>query len=107
MCKIEHVYDLTAQEKDTLLSIWNAEYPTRLCMPGITDFNDYLATLVNPDYILLKDKASAVIGWATLFSVGGIRCFFIMLKEAWHGRGYGTIIKCPKGQGRYPFWLGC
>ena len=92
MPNVEYLTSLTDTQKETALSIWNMEYPVKLCMPGIAEFNAFLDSLINPGYFLLKDDDTEIIGWATLFSVENVRCFFIMLKSSSHGKGYGTLL---------------
>jgi GNAT superfamily N-acetyltransferase len=92
MPNVEYLTDLTDQQKEAALKIWNAEYPAKLCMPGIAEFKVFLDSLVKPGYFLLKDDDAEIIGWATLFSVESVRCFFIMIKSASHGKGYGTML---------------
>ncbi|MBL4676400.1 MAG: GNAT family N-acetyltransferase [Mucilaginibacter sp.] len=92
MPKVDYSASLTEPQKHTLLDIWNTEYPKQLCMPGITEFNAYLDSLANSAYLLLKADDGEIIGWATLFTVETVRCFFIMLKSKVHGKGYGTLL---------------
>ncbi|RYD89560.1 MAG: N-acetyltransferase [Sphingobacteriales bacterium] len=61
-------------------------------MPGINEFNAYLNSLTNPAYLLLRADDGEIIGWATLFTVETVRCFFIMLKSKVHRKGYGTLL---------------
>ncbi|RFZ92800.1 N-acetyltransferase [Mucilaginibacter conchicola] len=92
MPEVEYPARLTEQQKQTLLDIWNTEYPKQLCMPGINEFDAYLNSLTNPTYLLLRADDGEIIGWATLFTVETVRCFFIMLKSKMHGKGCGTLL---------------
>jgi len=92
MPEIEHRTSLTEQQKETALSIWNAEYPKQLQMPGIAAFNAFLDSLINPGYYLLKEEGAGFIGWAAVFYRENIRCFFIMLSGGEQGKGYGTAL---------------
>lgn len=92
MPEVEYQVCLTEQQKQTLLDIWNAEYPQQLCMPGMAEFNAYLSTLINPRYLLLKIGKGEFIGWAASFTRDGMRCFLIMLKSKAQGKGYGALL---------------
>jgi GNAT superfamily N-acetyltransferase len=83
---------LTADQKEAALKIWNAEYPARLQMPGMADFDDFLYSLIDAQYYLLIDDDKKIAGWAATFMAGPVTSFFIMLDSAYHGKGYGTNL---------------
>jgi GNAT superfamily N-acetyltransferase len=83
---------LSPEQKLTALRTWNTEYPVRLQMPGMAEFDAFLGTLTNPKYYLFIDDAENIAGWAATFTAGPVRSFFIMLSGAYHGKGYGTIL---------------
>ncbi len=83
--------NLNREQKLQALTIWNTEYPERLMMPAVADFDDFINTLFNPKYYLLLD-GEVIAGWAATFFINDIRCFFIMLNSAYHGKGYGTML---------------
>jgi GNAT superfamily N-acetyltransferase len=82
---------LTTEQKRIALKIWNSEYPVKLQMRGIDEFDVFLNPLIDTKYYLLID-AYSIAGWAATFSAGPVRSFFIMLNSAYHGKGYGTIL---------------
>ncbi|MDO3644297.1 GNAT family N-acetyltransferase [Mucilaginibacter sp. L3T2-6] len=82
---------LTGEQKEIALKIWNTEYPVRLQMAALADFEEFLATLLEPKYYFLLDNENTA-GWAATFTAGPVRSFFIMLHGAYHGKGYGTIL---------------
>jgi GNAT superfamily N-acetyltransferase len=82
---------LTTEQKRIALKIWNSEYPVKLQMRGIDEFDVFLNPLIDTKYYLLID-ADSIAGWAATFSAGPVRSFFIMLNSAYHGKGYGTIL---------------
>lgn len=92
MPEVECLVCLTEQHKQTLLDIWNAEYPQQLVMPGMAEFNNYLNTLINPQYLLLKTGEGDIIGWSASFTRDDMRCFLIMLRSKAQGKGYGALL---------------
>jgi len=82
---------LTDQQKEATLKIWNTEYPVRLQMSAMADFDAFLNALIAPKYYLLLDDEN-IAGWAATFTAGPVRSFFIMLNGAYHGKGYGTTL---------------
>jgi len=87
---ITQVY-LTDQQKDAALQIWNTEYPVKLYMPTMANFDAFLHQLIAPKYYFVMDNYN-IAGWAATFTAGQVRSFFIMFNSAYHGKGYGTIL---------------
>lgn len=83
---------LSTEQKQIALNIWNTEYPVRLQMPDMTEFDAFLNPLIDPKYYLMVDNGENIAGWAATFTAGPVRSFFIMLNGAYHGKGYGTIL---------------
>lgn len=82
---------LTEEQKEIALKIWNTEYPVRLRMLAMEDFEAFLSPLVEPKYYFLLNEGN-IAGWAATFTAGPVRSFFIMLNGAYHGKGYGTML---------------
>jgi len=83
---------LTDQQKEAALNIWNTEYPVRLHMSAMVDFEAFLAQLTDPKYYLMLAGDDVVAGWAATFTAGPVRSFFIMFNRTYHSKGYGTIL---------------
>jgi hypothetical protein len=83
---------LSDEQKKSALKIWNTEYPIKLQLPGIAEFDTFLDTLINPTHYLLIDSNDLIIGWANKYYVESITCFFIMISGDVHGKGYGTTL---------------
>jgi len=90
--KIITTSTLSDQQKQAALNIWNAEYPVRLLMPGMDEFDAFINPLINPKHYLLINEIDEIIGWAATFSIEPVRCFFIMLSGSVHGKGYGALL---------------
>jgi len=83
---------LTAGQKESALTIWNAEYPVQLQMPDLPALDAFLDTLTDTTHYLLIDENDEINGWAAVFYYDNIPFFFIMLKGAIHGKGYGSLL---------------
>ncbi|MCR8558033.1 GNAT family N-acetyltransferase [Mucilaginibacter sp. BJC16-A38] len=83
---------LSDQQKERVLHIWNTEYPVKLQMPGMADFDNFLNTLINPKHYLMIDNDDVIIGWGNKYYIGDVTCFFIMISGEIHGKGYGTTL---------------
>lgn len=90
--KIITTTNLSNQQKQAALNIWNTEYPVRLLMPGMDNFDAFINPLINQKHYLLINETDEIIGWAATFSIEHVRCFFIMLSGSVHGKGYGTLL---------------
>lgn len=73
------------------MRIWNTEYPVKLHMPAMADFDAFLDQMIDPKYYLVMDD-DQIAGWAATFTAGPVRSFFIMFNSVYHGKGYGTIL---------------
>ena len=58
---------LTLEQKDSLMQLWNNEYPARLHLNAIEDFELYLNGLSNTKHYLLVDDSNKISGWAFTF----------------------------------------
>ncbi|MDP9081926.1 MAG: GNAT family N-acetyltransferase [Bacteroidota bacterium] len=83
---------LSEQQKERVLQIWNTEYPVKLRMPGMVEFDTFLNTLINPEHYLMVDNDDVIIGWGNKYYIGDVTCFFIMISGEIHGKGYGTTL---------------
>ncbi|MDB4918881.1 GNAT family N-acetyltransferase [Mucilaginibacter sp.] len=90
--KIITTHTLSNHQKQAALKIWNAEYPVRLLIPGMDEFDAFINPLINPKHYLLINDADEIVGWAATFSIETARCFLIMLSGTFHGKGHGTLL---------------
>ncbi|PTS92113.1 hypothetical protein DBR27_20000, partial [Flavobacterium sp. HMWF030] len=58
---------LSLEEKVILIELWNNEYPMRLHLKTIDDFEIYLNELLNVNHYLLLDSFNKIMGWAFTF----------------------------------------
>lgn len=66
--KIVRTSTPTAQQRETILRLWNAEYPAQLAYEDITSLDDYLNKLSNPHHYFAEDERGAIGGWAFVCS---------------------------------------
>lgn len=83
---------LSLEEKDILREIWNNEYPARLHLKTIYDFDLYLNGLSNTKHYLLFDDSNKIIGWTFTFSREGEDWFAIILDSKIQGKGNGSLL---------------
>ncbi|MEO8237278.1 MAG: hypothetical protein ABI576_04150 [Flavobacterium sp.] len=84
---------LSLEEKEILREIWNNEYPTRLHLKTLEDFDLYLNGLLNTEhYLLFDDDSGKINGWAFTFLREGDDWFAIILNNQTQGKGNGTFL---------------
>ena len=83
---------LSLEEKEILRKLWNEEYPARLHLKTIEDFDLYLNGLSNTKHYLLFDDSNKIIGWTFTFLRDGEDWFAIILDSKIQGRGNGTFL---------------
>jgi hypothetical protein len=83
---------LLLEEKEILREIWNNEYPTRLHLKTLEDFDLYLNGLLNTKHYLLFDDSDEINGWAFTFLREEENWFAIILNHQTQGKGSGTFL---------------
>lgn len=83
---------LSLEEKDILREIWNNEYPARLHLKTLKDFDLYLNGLSNTKHYLLLDDFDRINGWAFTFLREGEDWFAIILDSKIQGKGNGSLL---------------
>ena len=58
---------LSLEEKETLHELWNNEYPAKLNLKTIEDFELYLNGLSETKHYLLRDDSDEIQGWTFTF----------------------------------------
>ena len=87
--QIIETIQLSPQQKQDIVALWNAEYPARIHLAGMTDFEAYLATLQDPKHLLLTSDEGHVSGWCFTFFRDNERWFAIILSADIQKMGYG------------------
>lgn len=83
---------LTLEQKDSLMQLWNNEYPERLHLNTIEDFDLYLNGLSNTKHYLLMDDSDKIIGWTFTFLREDENWFAIILDHQIQGKGNGSLL---------------
>ncbi|MFH7016167.1 hypothetical protein [Flavobacterium sp. FlaQc-47] len=83
---------LSAEEKEVLCDLWNKEYPARLHLKTIEDFESYLNGISNKKHYLLFDYSNKINGWAFTFLRENENWFAIILDSQIQGKGNGSFL---------------
>lgn len=83
---------LSLEEKDCLTQLWNNEYPVKLNLKTIEDFELYLSGLSAIKHYLLFDKSDKINGWAFTFLRDSEEWFAVILYSQIQGKGNGTLL---------------
>lgn len=82
---------LSISEKQSLMDLWNKEYPSSISYNSLVDLEKYLETLANPSHYLLE-KSGVILGWAFSFIREKERWFALILSEKIQRKGIGSNI---------------
>jgi GNAT superfamily N-acetyltransferase len=90
--KIIETQVLSLEQKDSLMQLWNNEYPAKLNLKTIDDFELYLNGLSETKHYLLFDDSDKINGWAFTFLRENENWFAIILNHEIQGRGNGSLL---------------
>lgn len=90
--KITNTHQLSQEQKEQILQLWNNEYPEKLAYKSIDGFENYLEKLNEVDHFLLLNDDEKIQGWAITFERENETWFAIILSENLHGKGWGTKV---------------
>jgi len=83
---------LSLEEKETLHELWNNEYPAKLNLKTIDDFELYLNGISETKHYLLFDDSDKIHGWTFTFLREDENWFAIILNSEIHGKGIGSLL---------------
>ena len=83
---------LSLEQKDSLMQLWNNEYPAKLNLKTIEDFELYLNGLSKTKHYLLLDDSDEIQGWTFTFLREDENWFVIILNSEIHGKGIGSLL---------------
>jgi GNAT superfamily N-acetyltransferase len=89
---ITETTDLSYDQKEQILSLWNNEYPVQLGYANITELDKYLDDLSDKHHYLLTGDTSGINGWAFEFVREGEKWFAIIVSSELQGQGFGTKL---------------
>ena len=84
--------NLSLEQKDSLMQLRNNEYPERLHLNTIEDFELYLNGLANSKHYLLLNDSGKIIGWTFTFLREDENWFAIILDHQIQGKGNGSLL---------------
>ena len=90
--KITKTENLSDAEKQSIIRLWNAEYPTQLQHSGIDSFDEYLRPKGNLEHYLLTDEEENIKGWLATFIRDDEKWFALLVDGSEQKKGYGTQL---------------
>lgn len=90
--KITKTENLSNEQKQRIVELWNAEYPVQLWHPDTRSFDDYLSELRNPEYYLLVDENENIKGWLACFIRRDEKWFALLIDSREQKKGYGSQL---------------
>lgn len=90
--KIIETQVLSLEQKDSLMQLWNNEYPAKLNLKNIEDFELYLNGLSETKHYLLLNDSNEIQGWTFTFLREDENWFAIILNSEIHGKGIGSLL---------------
>ncbi|WP_196889995.1 GNAT family N-acetyltransferase [Aureivirga sp. CE67] len=90
--KFQHKSSLTKSEKEHVLNLWNNEFPEKTSKKSLTEFDKYLESLEDKNFLLLTDTNENIKGFYFDFLRENEIWFSIILDSSIHGKGFGTKI---------------
>lgn len=82
---------LSPDEKESVMELWNGEYPAKLAYDKLEDFDTYINGLDSPTHILVRLN-NEIVGWATKFYRNQEKWFAIILSSAVQGHRIGSKL---------------
>ncbi len=90
--KITKTENLSADQKQNIVRLWNAEYPAKLQHSGIESFDEYLSTKADLQHYLLTDENETIKGWLATFIRDEEKWFALLVDVTEQKKGYGTML---------------
>lgn len=83
---------LNKKQKKEIITIWNQEYPKKLELPTIIDFEEYLNGLKDKNHIIFTDETDAIKGWLVYFIREGEQWFAMLIDSSHQRKGLGSEL---------------
>ncbi|HEY8562137.1 MAG TPA: GNAT family N-acetyltransferase [Pyrinomonadaceae bacterium] len=90
--KITRTVNLSSEQKQRIVELWNNEYPVRLRHSGTASLDEYLSKLGNPEHYLLTDDAGNIKGWLACFVRDEEKWFAMIVDTSEQKKGYGSRL---------------
>lgn len=97
--KINKLNNLSINQKLEILNLWNHEYPENLKYQSLTDFENYLNNLTEPEHYILLNSDHKIRAWAFTFIRAHEKWFAIIVSSELQKKGIGTqLLNCLKSE---------
>ena len=83
---------LSAFEKNELMALWNAVYPSNLYYNKLEELEQYFNGLSDIQHYLIKDTSSQIVAWAFTFDREEATWFAILIDSAFQKKGIGSEL---------------
>lgn len=83
---------MSEAEKQSVIRLWNAEYPAQLQHSGLDSFDEYLRPKENLEHYLLTDNGGNIKGWLATFTRDAGRWFALLVDGSEQKKGFGTRL---------------
>jgi GNAT superfamily N-acetyltransferase len=90
--KITKTENLSEDQKQSIIRLWNAEYPAQLRHSGIDSFDEYLRPKGDLEHYLLTDDGEKIKGWLATFIRDDEKWFAVLVDSSEHKKGYGSQL---------------
>ena len=90
--RITKTENLSNEQKQRIVELWNNEYPVQLRHSGTASFDEYLSKLGNPEHYLLTDDDETIKGWLASFMREGEKWFAMIVDTGEQKKGYGSRL---------------
>jgi len=90
--KIIKTKDLSDEQKQGIIRIWNAEYPVQIQHSGIETFDEYLSKIGNPEHYLLTNDSEKIKGWVACFLRDDEKWFAMLVDTSEQKKGFGSRL---------------
>ena len=89
--KIVQTSELSEEQKNQILRIWNSEYPEFLAYSNVSGFDRYLDELENSRHYIAKYR-NEIIGWVCLFDRDEEKWFVTLVSSSSQKSGVGSRL---------------
>jgi GNAT superfamily N-acetyltransferase len=90
--KIESTKILSINQKESIICLWNKEYPQQLAHHSLAEFDEYLSKLCDIQHFLLIDELNEIKGWFALFTRENEKWFAMIVDSSQQKKGYGSML---------------
>lgn len=90
--KITKTENLSEAEKQSIVRLWNSEYPVQIRHSGIDSFDEYLSVKGDLQHYLLTDDSGTIKGWLATFIRDEEKWFALLVDSSEQKKGYGTRL---------------